>query len=116
LIASGDPSAAVLEMQRETTGEGRQAGLAMAYYALGRKADSDAALGRMVEQHPNEYAFYIANVYAFRGQVDEAMHRLARTYAQKDPYLVYLKLELPDKSFTSDPRYKAFLKKMNVPE
>jgi tetratricopeptide (TPR) repeat protein len=116
LLARGDHAAAALEMQHETTDEGRQAGLAMVYFALGRKADSDAALARMIEQHSNEYAFYIAEVYAFRGRPDEFMHWLERAYAQKDPYLVYLKVELPDKSLASDPRYKAFLKKMNLPE
>ncbi len=39
----------------------------MAYYALGRKADSDAALARMLKEQAAENAFGIAEVYAFRG-------------------------------------------------
>jgi hypothetical protein len=49
LLVRGENAAAVLEMQHETTDEGRQGGMAMVYFALGRKADSDAALARMIE-------------------------------------------------------------------
>ena len=116
LLARGDRDAALLEMQQETVDEGRQGGLGMVYYALGRKADSDSVLARMLKEHADGNAFYIAEVYAFRGQSDEAMHWLERAYAQKDPYLIYIKAELPRKSLAADPRFKAFLRKMNLPE
>jgi hypothetical protein len=57
----------------------------MAYHALGRRSDSDAALARMLKEQATENAFEIANVYAFRELSDEAMHWLERAYAQKDP-------------------------------
>jgi len=116
LLARGDRDAALLEMQQETVDEGQQGGLGMVYYALGRKADSDSAVARMVKEHADGYAFYIAEVYAFRGQSDEALHWLERAYAQKDPYLIYVKVDLPLKNLENDLRYKAFLKKMNLPE
>jgi hypothetical protein len=55
-------------------------------------------------------------VYAFRGESDEAMHWLERAYAQKDSSLYTIKVEIPLKRLAADPRYKAFLKKMNLPE
>jgi hypothetical protein len=58
----------------------------------------------------------IADVYAFRGQSDEAMHWLERAYAQKDPELFRIKSQTELKSLTADPRYKALLRKMNLPE
>ena len=90
-------------------------GLAMVYYALGRKADSDAAVALLLRDHPEADAYNIASVYAFRGQLDEAMYWLDRAYAQKDPLLVYVKIDPPLKNLGGDPRYKAFLKKMNLP-
>ena len=97
LLARGDPAAALLEMQQETTEIGQQGGLAMAYYALGRAADSDAALARM-RDGPSTGAFEIAVVYAYRGQSDETMQWLERAYAQRDPNLCYLNPELPLKN------------------
>jgi TolB-like protein len=116
LLARADHESALLEMQGVTVDDGWQAGLAMVYYALGRKADSDAALALMLAHHADDDAFEIANVYAFRGQPDEAMHWLERAYAQKDAGLIYVKAELPLKNIEGDARYKAFLKKMNLPE
>ena len=116
LLARGDRDAALLEMQRVTSDDGQQSGLAIIYYALGRKADSDSALTRLINGHADTSAFEIANVYAYRGQPDEAMHWLERAYAQKNPSLVYVKVEQPMKSLEGDPRYKALLRKMNLPQ
>jgi tetratricopeptide (TPR) repeat protein len=116
LLARGEGEAALSEMQRETTESLLPAGLAIAYYALGRRADSDAALDRMISEYAGENAFTIAEVYAFRGQSDEAMHWLERAFAQKDAGLYFVKAELPQKTLAADPRYAAFLRKMNLPE
>jgi len=115
-LARGDRDAALLEMQQETTDEGKRQGLATVYYALGRKADSDAALAGMLHEDADRNAFGIAEVYAFSGRSDEAMHWLERAYAQKDSGLYYVKGEMPLKNLEADPRYKAFLRKMNLPE
>jgi hypothetical protein len=58
----------------------------------------------------------VAEMYAYRGQSDEAMHWLERAYRQKDCILHYVKGDWPLKNLEADPRYKAFLKKMNLPE
>ena len=116
LLARGNRDAALVEMQQETSEESKQGGLAMAYHALGRKAESDVALTNMLEEQAAGNAFGIAEVYAFRGQSDEAMRWLERAYAQKDVGLYYIKADLPLKSLATDPRFKAFLKKMNLPE
>lgn len=110
-----DPRVALLEMQKEQQEVAQLSGLAMVYHALGRTADADAALTRLIKEQANENAFQIANVYAFRGQIDEAMRWLERAYAQKDFSLYLIKVWLPP-SLVADPRYKAFLRKMNLPE
>ena len=116
-LERGDPDRALREMQQETINDGRQQGLALVYYALGRKADADAALAALIKEQADASALGIAQVYAFRGQSDEAMHWLERAYAQKDPYLSGIKGDwLFMKGLETDPRYKAFLRKMNLPE
>jgi adenylate cyclase len=116
LLERGDRAAALLEMQQETVDDGKRQGLALVYYALGRKADSDAALAEMLQKDAQGNAFGIAEVYAFRGQTDEAMHWLERAYAQKDANLYSVRRDSLLKNLESDPRYKAFLRKMNLPE
>ncbi|MGO9632296.1 MAG: TIR domain-containing protein [Steroidobacteraceae bacterium] len=116
LLERGDRDAALLEMQQETIDEGKQQGLAIAYYALGRKTESDAALAGMLKHQADTSALSIAEVYAFRGQSDEAMHWLERAYAQKDPYLYSIKGDPLLRNVEDDRRYKAFLRKMNLPE
>jgi len=116
LLARGERDAALVEMQQETDDPVKQAGLAIVYYALGRKADADAALACMLIEQASGNAFGIADVYAFRGQSDEAMRWLERAYAQKDPSLYYVKANPRLNSIAADPRFKAFLRKMNLPE
>ena len=70
----------------------------------------------MIKEHADESAFEIAEVYGFHGQSDEAMHWLERAYAQKDPSLYQVKSYLPLKGLAEDPGFKAFLRKMNLPE
>jgi TolB-like protein len=116
LLERGNREAPLLEMEQEATDDGKQAGLAMVYYALGRRKESDAALTRLVKERADVDAFMVAAVFAFRGQLDEAMHWLERAYVQKDAGLFSVKFDLPLKNLEKDPRYKAFLKKMNLPE
>ncbi len=116
LLQGGKLQAALLEMQQEQLEFAQLAGLAKIYHALGRAADADVALTRMIKDHAADNAFQIATVYAFRGQPDEAMQWLERAYAQKDSDLAFIKSNLSLKSIQKDIRFKAFLKKMNLPE
>jgi hypothetical protein len=52
---------------------------------------------------------------AFRNQTDESFEWLDRAYAQRDPSLMSTKVEPLLKSLHNDPRYAAFLKKLNLP-
>jgi DNA-binding winged helix-turn-helix (wHTH) protein/Tfp pilus assembly protein PilF len=116
LLERGEPEAARAEMEKETLTGGQLAGLAMAYYALGRRAESDAALARMIRELGNSRAFQIAEACAFRGERDRAFHWLERAYAQKESDLQYIKVDVPLKNLEFDSRYGAFLRKMNLAE
>jgi TolB-like protein/Flp pilus assembly protein TadD len=116
LLARSQPEAALIEMQTEGDDATRLGGSAMAYFALRRKADSDIALAQMLSDQAKLNPFYIAQVYAFRGESDEAFKWLDRAYEQKDVSLSHIKGDVPFKTLEGDPRYKTFLKKMNLPE
>ena len=116
LLKRGDSVGALHEMQQETMDDGRQQGLALVYFSLGENAEADAALISLLKDQADEGALSLAEVYAFRGQSDEAMHWLERAYTQKDPYLYKLKGDLLLKNLEGDPRYKAFILKLNLPD
>jgi len=116
LLARGQPDAALAEMLKEADDATRLSGSAMAYSAVGSKADSDGALAEMLKIQTNSHPFYIARVYGFRGESDEAFKWLDRAYTLRDTSLVSVKGEPPLKNLEGDPRYKAFLRKMNLPE
>jgi tetratricopeptide (TPR) repeat protein len=80
LLARNEPQAALAEMLKETADSARLEGSAMAYFALGRKGDSDAALAELLKNHAG-HPFGIAGVYAFRSQSDEAFKWLDLAYA-----------------------------------
>jgi serine/threonine protein kinase/tetratricopeptide (TPR) repeat protein len=90
-------------------------GLALAYHALGRSKDSDAALAELIVKYATTSAFQIAEVYAFRGETDRAFEWLERAYASRDSGLAQFKGDPLLKSLEHDPRYAAFLKKMHLP-
>jgi TolB-like protein/TPR repeat protein len=88
---------------------------AIAYYTLGRKKESDAALSEFITKYDTSGAYQIAEVYAFRNQPDEAFEWLERAYAQRDSGLIETKEDPLLKNLHSDPRYAALLKKLNLP-
>jgi len=58
----------------------------------------------------------IAPIHAFRGENDLAFAWLDRAYRQRDMLCWWVKGDPMLKSLGADPRYKAFLRKMKLPE
>jgi TolB-like protein/DNA-binding winged helix-turn-helix (wHTH) protein len=86
----------------------------IAYYALGRKKESDTTLSTLIAKY-HESTYGIAQVYAFRNQSDEAFEWLDRAYAKRDSGLIFTKVNPLLKNLHKDPRFAAFLKKLNLP-
>ena len=57
----------------------------------------------------------MAQAYAYRGDHDLALQWLERAYQVKDSSLMNIVGEPLFKNLADDPRYKAFLRKMNLP-
>jgi tetratricopeptide (TPR) repeat protein len=113
-LMQGRPQDALREGEQMQFGAFRIRTDAMAYHALGREKASDAALRELVAKYHASAAFSVAAVYAFRNQRDEAFEWLDRAYAQHDGGLILTKVEPELKNLHSDPRYAAFLKKLNL--
>jgi TolB-like protein len=115
LLARRQPEAALAEYSKEPVDVVRIGGSAMAYFAMGRKSDSDAALAQMVAGM-TDHPMAIAEVYAFRGETDEAFIWLDRALARKDPQLAYLLHNPAFKKLEDDARYKRILPKVELSE
>src|SRR4029077_774519 len=105
---------ALTEIERVRSDATRTSLAAIAYFVLGRKKDSDAALSELISKYPR-YSYYIAEVYAFRNQPAEAFQWLARAFVQRNSGLIGVKVDPLLNNLRHDSRYAALLKKLNFP-
>ena len=116
LMLQGRIEPALTEFRKETPDDGQFEGSSMAYFAVGRKSESDAALAEAIRHNGTSWPSEIARVYAFRGEKDRAFEWLDRAFELRDEDLYVIKGDPLFKNLEGDPRYKAFLRKMNLPE
>ena len=109
------PEMALAEMQQETMEVFKRFGLALAYHALGRKKEANEELTNYIAIYQNDWAYLIAEIYAFRGEKDKAFEWLEKAYLRKDTWLIWLKGDPLLKNLEGDPRHTALLKKMKLP-
>jgi hypothetical protein len=88
----------------------RRIGVPMAYHALGRKSESDAALADLIEKLEKDSPYNIAYVCAFRGEADRAFEWLGRAVHDADPGLAEIPTEPLFANIKADPRWLPFLR------
>jgi serine/threonine-protein kinase len=114
-LDAGHLDAARAQMEQENGEYYRLEGLSMVAFAQKRKEESDAALAKLISSYQDNAGVQIAQVYAYRAERDKAFEWLERSIAQKDPGMVNLKTDPLLANLRSDPRFKALLRKMNLP-
>ncbi len=112
LLLKGQASAALAEIEQEPSELWRMVYLPMAYHALGRRAESDAALAALIANFQKDAAYNIAYVYAFRGETDAALAWLDKAVEYQDPGLGGIVAERLFANIRSDPRWLPFLRKI----
>jgi len=112
LMQKGDVTAALAETEQEKTEVWRMIGLPMAYCALGRKTDADAAFNALIPKYEKDGSFNIAYVYAFCGDADKAFEWLDKAVTYQDPGLGEIVAENLFDKIHSDPRWLPFLRKI----
>jgi tetratricopeptide repeat protein len=113
-VLQGRPLDALPEIERVHHVFARAFLYAIAYHALGRGKESESALKELIAKYSTHAAFQVAEVYAFRNQPDESFEWLDRAYAQRDSGLIGTKVDPLLNSLHEDPRFAAFLKKLNL--
>jgi len=114
LLLLGRPEEALAEAQKEADENSRLSNLPFAYWALGRKAESDAALKELETKYALDAAYNIAEAHAYRGEIDSAFNWLDRAYRQHDSSMITLRVDPLLQNLHKDPRYKAMLIKMKL--
>jgi adenylate cyclase len=84
-------------------------------FAMGQKLKSDAVLDKLKRRGTDIWAFGIASAYAMRGQKDEAFAWLEQSRLRKDIDFISITLEPAMTTLRTDPRYKALLGRLGLP-
>ena len=112
LLLKADARGALAEIEQETNDSWRMYGMPMALHALGRKADSDAALAAVIAKYEKDGPYNIAYIYAFRGEADKAFAWLDKAVEYGDPGLAEIVADNLFDRIHVDPRWLPFLRKI----
>jgi TolB-like protein/DNA-binding winged helix-turn-helix (wHTH) protein/Flp pilus assembly protein TadD len=115
LIAEAKPLQALAEIEKEPSEWGKLTGQVLAYHALGRAQDSNAALAELIAKHDTDSAYQVAEVYAFRGESAKSLEWLQRAYNQRDAGMPEIKTDPLLKNLRHDSRYTELLQKIHLP-
>lgn len=114
-LAESQPQQALAEFEKDRVGSERTVGQALAYTALGKQKDANAALQQLLTRYHEQAAYQVAEVYAFRGDADHAFHWLEIVRTNKDAGLAAIKGDPLLKDLYHDPRYSLLLEKIGLP-
>ena len=109
LLMKGQAEAALEEIPNEPQIGYRLFGQALAYYAVGQTADSDAALNEIIERFEQVAAYNVAYIYAFRGENDLAFEWLDKAIQYRDPGLSHVMINPLFANVHDDPRWLPLL-------
>jgi TolB-like protein/cytochrome c-type biogenesis protein CcmH/NrfG len=111
LLKKGDAKGALAEVEQEPGDGIRLVGSAMAYHALGRQAESEAALDALIKKYEKTMAWNIALVFAFRGDADRAFEWLGKAAELRDLTVGSTAAYPLLTNLHADPRWLPFLRK-----
>jgi TolB-like protein len=114
-LDKGKPDSALVEVMKVAAPDLKMYGLALVYHALGKKKEADNTLTRYIKENQGRSAYQIAEIYAYRGERDNAFQWLERAYKQRDGGLASIKGDPLLRSIEKDQRYATLMNKMKLP-
>jgi TolB-like protein/cytochrome c-type biogenesis protein CcmH/NrfG len=114
-LAQGRPDEAYAYNKDEQAPWYRLTGEAIIEDARGNRAAADAALAEMIRTYSTTAAAQIAEIYAQRGDRDNAYKWIERGIAERDSGVRWLKFDPLYAPLRGDPRYPLMLKKLGLP-
>jgi TolB-like protein len=110
----GQFAAALEAIQREPNEDYRLGGLSMVYWAMKKRAESDAALNSLQEKFASSDPYTIAQVHAYRAESDAAFQWLDAAYRQHQTGMLDIKADPLLHNLHGDPRFQALLRRMRL--
>ena len=92
----------------------RNMSIAMIQHTLGRPAESNAALHTLIDGFGWTAAYQVAEVHAYRHEVEKAFEWLEQAWVQRDPGVTYSATDVFMRPLHGDPRWRTFLHRMNL--
>jgi len=116
LIADERARSALLHMELEKHPLWGPYGRILALSSLGRNEEAIALMSRFERDHSADAAYQIAEIYAHRGELDQAFEWLEQAREQHDPGISLLLLNPFLKPLVNDVRWRILLENMNLTE
>lgn len=114
-LLEGRPAQAIAAFERSGS-VFRLTGLAAAHFDAGDEAASLRALRTLEARHAQMGAYQVAQAHAWRGEADAAFAWLERAERQHDAGVAQLKFDPMFRRMHRDPRYRAWLVRINLDE
>jgi TolB-like protein/tetratricopeptide (TPR) repeat protein len=90
--------------------------LVLAYDKLGRRADAEAALSKLKASEGDSAAYQYAEIFAQRGDRDQALTWLEAALRLRDPGLYSIKTDPLLDPLRNEPRFRAVIRELNLPD
>jgi adenylate cyclase len=114
LLFQGKKSEALTVVEQEPDETRRLCVSPIVYWDSGRRADSDAALSHLEKTYALGFAYNIAQIHAYRGEVEAAFAWLERAFRQRDAAMPGIKVDPMLRKLHADPRYQELLVRMKL--
>lgn len=113
-LFQGKPDSALLQIRMEPDSGWNAAYRSLIEYELGNRQLAEKEFQEFIATGGHDWAYQIAENYAWRGNADQAFYWLNRAFDQHDGGLDEILGNPFLDGIRSDPRFKAFLKKMKL--
>ncbi len=113
-LAQGRLGRALGSFEREVDPVGRLSGLAAVHHALGDASASDDTVEELIERYGAENPSSVAQVKAYRGEMDEAFLWLERAYEARDSGLSGVLNNPWLRNLHDDPRWEELITKLGL--
>ncbi|NNK88810.1 MAG: tetratricopeptide repeat protein [Flavobacteriaceae bacterium] len=115
-LAQGRYEDALKEIDQETHEFFSLYGRNFIYHAMGNTEEADKLFKEFLDKNGETDFANTADLYAFRGQYEEAFEWLEKAYMEKDPVLIEALAYPSFKPMYSDDRWKNFISKLGLPD